>query len=234
MPKPLPPFMPVNGARSTFSVRRVPARRRACAIAVTGLLLPSLLLAAPSNESPNEGPFKTTTQGDDPSLMLYGHDPVAYFTQDAAVPGLASITDEHLGVTYRFASEANRAAFRADPARYMPQFGGYCSNGIDYAIPGGGGGGPNTWRIYRGKLYVFGGQQARDHFEMDTERNLELAHHYWNTEIAGHSASLTRARRMLFRVPHYASDAELQARWEAMRDAGTLPVMPGQAQVVPR
>jgi hypothetical protein len=29
----------------------------------------------------------------------------------------------------------------------MPQFGGFCSNGINYAVPWGAGGGPNTWRI---------------------------------------------------------------------------------------
>jgi hypothetical protein len=28
----------------------------------------------------------------------------------------------------------------------MPQFGGFCSNGINYAVPWGAGGGPNTWR----------------------------------------------------------------------------------------
>ena len=32
----------------------------------------------------------------------------------------------------------------------------------------------------------------------------------------------------------YRSDADLQAEWEARRVAGTLPVMPGAAQVVPR
>ena len=202
-------------------------------LVAAGCMGPAAPPTASATTSPNDGPFKTTADGDDQRLMLYGHDPVAYFTDHDAVPGLPSIKHEHLGVTYRFASEANRDAFRADPLRYMPQFGGYCSNGVNYAIPGGGGGGPNTWRIYRGKLYVFGGQQARDHFEMNTERNLELAHHYWNTEIAGNNPALTRARRMLFRVPHYATDAELQRRWETLRDAGTLPVMPGQAQVVP-
>lgn len=223
-----------NLIRHIKPVRFSVARRRTCIASATVTLMPVASLAAPKNESPTNGPFKTSTQGDDQHVMLYGHDPVAYFVQGAAVPGLESITHEHLDVTFRFASEANREAFRQDPERYMPQFGGYCSNGINYAIPGGGGGGPNTWRIFGGKLYVFGGQHARDHFEMDTERNLELAHYYWDTEIAGSSAALTRVRRMAFRVPHYASDAELQARWESMRDAGTLPVMPGQPQVVPR
>ena len=137
-------------------------------------------------------------------------------------------------MTWRFATEAHRAEFQRNPEKYMPQFGGFCSNGINYAVPWGAGGGPNTWRIYRGKLYVFGGQAPRDQFEMDTERNLKLAHQYWNDEVAGSNAIFKRWQRIIFRVPHYKTDAELQAEWEAQRDAGTLPVMPGQPQVVPQ
>ena len=198
--------------------------------------LAALLLApfaAGATDSPNAGPLRTSSDGPHERLMLEGHDAVAYFTQGAAVRGDPTITSSHLGVTWRFASAANRAAFEREPQRYMPQFGGFCSNGINYAIPWGGGGGPNTWRIYRGKLYVFGGQAPRDHFEMDTELNLQRAHHYWNDEIAGRNALWVRTKRLVLRVPHYRTDASLQAEWEARRAAGTLPVMPGQPQVVP-
>jgi YHS domain-containing protein len=184
-------------------------------------------------ESPNEGPFRTSTQGTDKLVMLEGHDAVAYFTRNAAVLGDPAITSRHLGVTWRFASAENKAEFERNPKKYMPQFGGYCSNGINYAIPWGGGGAENTWRIYRGKLYVFGGQKARDHFEMATELNLQRAHHYWNVEVAGNNALATRFTRLVFRVPHYMSDAALQSEWESKRAAGKLPVMPGQPQVVP-
>lgn len=178
-------------------------------------------------------PFRTISDAHADQLMLMGHDPVAYFTQNDAVAGNPAIQAEHLGVTWRFASEANKAEFLREPTKYMPQFGGYCSNGISYAVPWGAGGGPNTWRIYRGKLYVFGGQSSRDQFEMETELNLQRAHHYWTTEIAGSNALWVRYKRLILRVPHYKSDAELKAEWEAKRAAGTLPVMPGGKQVVP-
>jgi YHS domain-containing protein len=189
--------------------------------------------AAATYDSPNDGPFRTTRDGADERLMLEGHDAVAYFTRNAAVRGDPSIKLEHKGVTWRFASEAHKAEFERDPAKYMPQFGGFCSNGINYAVPGGGGGRPDTWRIYRGKLYVFGGQPARDQFEIDTEKNLELAHRYWNDEVAGSNAMQTRFKRMVLRVPHYKTDKELAVEWEALRAAGKLPVMPGAPQVVP-
>jgi YHS domain-containing protein len=211
-------------------------RRRSFIATVAALVTVTALEACATTvaqQSPNAGPFRTVSDGGDDRLMLLGYDAVAYFTQNDAVKGNPAIKAEHLGVTYRFATEANKAEFLKSPEKYMPQFGGFCANGINYAVPWGAGGGPNTWRIYRGKLYVFGGQAPRDQFEMDTERNLELAHRYWNEEVAGSNALLTRWRRLIFRVPHYKTDAELQREWEARRTAGTLPVMPGAPQVVP-
>jgi len=180
------------------------------------------------------GPFRTMTAPGAERLMLEGHDAVAYFTQGAAIKGDPAFQLEHASVQWRFASAGNMVEFQREPLRYMPQFGGYCSNGINYAVPGGGGGGPDTWRIYRGRLYVFGGQSARDHFEMDTELNLQRAHEYWDAEVAGSNVPIQRLTRTVFsRVPHYQSDAALQAQWEAKRAAGTLAVMPGAPQVVP-
>jgi YHS domain-containing protein len=189
--------------------------------------------AATAYDSPNDGPWRTNSDGADAKLMLEGHDAVAYFKQNDAVRGDPAIKLDHKGVTYRFASEANKAEFQRAPEKYMPQFGGFCSNGINYAVPWGGGGGPNTWRIYRGKLYVFGGQSSRDQFEIETERNLELAHKYWNDEVAGSNALLTRWKRLVLRVPHYKTGKQLADEWEALRAAGKLPVMPGGKQVVP-
>ena len=199
---------------------------------VLGIGLAGAGLAQPL-DSPNAGPFRTVSDAQDANLMLEGHDPVAYFTQNEAIKGDPAIRTERLGVVFRFISEANKAEFLRGPHRYLPQFGGYCANGINYAIPWGGGGGPNTWRIYRGKLYVFGGQSSRDHFEMDTERNLALAHRLWNEEVADSIAIITRYKRLIFRVPHYRTGKELQDEWEAKLAAKTLPVMPGAAQVVP-
>jgi YHS domain-containing protein len=202
--------------------------------ASAGLLLSGLVhtssAAGPADQGP---PFRTMSDASADRLMLMGYDPVAYFTQNQAVQGNPAIQSEHMGVTWRFASTENQATFLRSPEKYMPQFGGFCSNGVNYAVPWGAGGGPNTWRIYRGKLYVFGGQASRDQFEIDTELNLQRAHHYWDTEIAGANAVYVRYKRLIFRVPHYKSDAALQAEWESKRAAGTLPVMPGAPQVVP-
>lgn len=202
------------------------------------LALAALCLAAPpafgqTSASPNAGPLRTTSDDHSAKLMLMGYDAVAYFTDNDAVKGDPAIQAEHLGATWRFANEQHRSMFLAAPEKYMPQFGGFCANGINYAVPWGAGGGPSTWRIYRDKLYVFGGQGARDHFEMDTERNLELAHRYWNDEVAGSNAVFTRFKRLVFRVPHYKTDRALKEEYEAKLAAKALPVMPAGPQVVP-
>lgn len=197
-------------------------------------LVAALLSPLARASDAHEGPWRTVAEGADTKLMLEGHDAVAYFKANAAVRGDPAIRLDWAGVHWRFASEANRAEFQADPWAYAPQFGGFCSNGINYAIPWGGGGGPDAWRVYRGRLYVFGGRSARDHFELETETNIARAHAYWRNEVAGSNALVQRAKRLVFRVPHYRTDRSLQEEWEARRAAGTLPVMPGAPQVVPR
>lgn len=81
-----------------------------------------------------------------------GYDPVAYFTENRAVRGTTQHRITHQGVEYRFASAANLAAFRATPARYLPQYGGYCAwaVGNGYTAPGD----PRHWRIVDGRLFL--------------------------------------------------------------------------------
>jgi YHS domain-containing protein len=90
--------------------------------------------------------------GIETGVAVGGYDPVAYFTLKRPVKGDPAITLKHEGVDWRFSSEANRAAFRANPAKFAPQFGGYCS----YAVAKGGlaSGDPEQWDIVNGKLYL--------------------------------------------------------------------------------
>src|SRR5271168_3572377 len=82
-------------------------------------------------------------------LALRGYDPVAYFTDGKPVPGDFTITARHEGATYRFASEDHKALFEKDPAKYLPQYGGFCAFGTaqGYKVDGD----PNVWAIVEGK-----------------------------------------------------------------------------------
>jgi YHS domain-containing protein len=67
---------------------------------------------------------------DSAGVAILGYDPVAYFTDAKAVVGKPEFTARHDGATWQFASAAHRDAFVANPARYAPQFGGYCAYGV--------------------------------------------------------------------------------------------------------
>ena len=56
-------------------------------------------------------------------VAIEGTDPVAYFTEGRPVEGSPEFSHHHAGVTWHFASAANRDAFAADPGRYAPQSG---------------------------------------------------------------------------------------------------------------
>jgi YHS domain-containing protein len=152
-------------------------------------------------------PVRAIAMDDDAHVMLDGHDVVAYFTQGRHALGQPQIKSVHQGVTFRFASAEHKALFDAAPARYLPQYGGFCANGIAYGIPWGGD--ADTWRIIDGKLYIFGGAGSRDAFALDIPGNLKLSQKYWTEEVAGSNSFWQRSKRMVFRVPHYKSGSEL-------------------------
>lgn len=148
-------------------------------------------------------------------LMLQGYDLVAYFAQGRVQPGLAAHQSVYENVAFRFASAEHKAMFERAPTKYLPQFGGFCASGMVYAIPSGGD--PRVWRIIDDKLYIFGGQGPKEAFELDLAGNLKLAHHYWDTEVAGRNSVLQRAYRLVFRVPHFASSEDLARRVAAAK-----------------
>lgn len=162
-------------------------------------------------QSPGQGlsPVNAVSEGEDKHLLLFGHDVVSYFTEKAHKPGNPAIKSVHKGVTFRFSRPEHKALFDAAPEKYIPQYGAYCANGIAYGIPWGGD--ADTWEIIDGKLYIFGGKGSRDAFMLDVRGNMALADKYWREEVNGSNALLQRSRRMVLRVPHYKSGAELAA-----------------------
>lgn len=63
-------------------------------------------------------------------LGLHGVDPVSMFVSEAPGLGDAVHTAAHDGVDYYFSTAAAKEAFEADPAAYLPQFGGFCAFGV--------------------------------------------------------------------------------------------------------
>jgi YHS domain-containing protein len=181
-------------------------------LAVIALSLGLLSLAgcgAMSAQNPSSAlkPVNAVEMPPDARVKLKGADVVAYFTQSAYVQGNPAFKSSHEGVSFYFASAEHKAAFDQAPARYLPQYGGYCANGLVYGIPWGGD--ADSWKLIDGKLYIFGGQGSKDGFELDEKANLALADKYWNEEVKGNNSFVQRAKRMVLRVPHYKNGEEL-------------------------
>lgn len=151
--------------------------------------------------------------GADSRLMLRGNDPVAFFTEGKAVRGRPEIKADHDGLTYRFASDANRAAFLQNPQKYLPAYAGFCASGAPYALKANIG--ADIFKIVDGRLYLFGSERARRHWEMDEKKNIELGDWYWQNETRDVPFRVQNLKRYVFRVPHYKSDEQLEAEWQA-------------------
>ncbi len=98
-------------------------------------------------------------------VAVGGYDPVAYFTDGRPVRGLAEHRITHQGYEYRFASAEHLAAFRANPSRYLPQYGGYCAWAVSQGYTAAGN--PRNWRIVDGKLYLNYNDEIQQRWERD-------------------------------------------------------------------
>jgi YHS domain-containing protein len=175
----------------------------ACAVA----LLSGCAAMNAQNPSGNLRPVNAVADGGDARVMLKGADVVAYFTQGRYVQGSPQWKSVFEDVTFRFSSAEHKALFDRDPKRYLPEYGGYCANGIVYGIPWGGD--ADSFMMINGKLYMFGGQGSRDGWNIDVPRNLALAEKYWKEEVSTSNSFWQRWKRLVFRVPHYLSGPDL-------------------------
>jgi len=110
---------------------------------------------------------------------IRGYDPVAYFTENNPVKGSPAYQVAHNGSTFHFASQANRDLFRADPARYAPQYGGFCAYGTaagyKAAID------PAAYSIVDGKLYLNYNADIQKKWRADIPGYIAKADKNWPT-----------------------------------------------------
>jgi YHS domain-containing protein len=196
--------------------------QRILRIALVAMSLLTAACAPMVTQSPGAGysPVNAVKEGDDSRVILKGADVVAYFTDHAYKQGSPAIKSDYKEVTFRFATAEHKQMFDAAPEKYLPQYGGYCSNGIVYGIPWGGD--ADVFEMFDGKLYIFGGKGSHDAFMLDPQKNLQLANKYWSEEVNGSNAFWQRTKRLIFRVPHYKSGEELAKEVADAKAAGKL------------
>jgi len=120
-----------------------------------------------------EGRVNTNSEG----VAIDGYDPVAYFTQGAAVRGNADFAHEWDGATWYFASAEHRDRFIAEPEAYAPAYGGYCA----WAVAEGKVAGidPEMWHIEDGRLYLNYSARINRRFLADVRGNITRAETNW-------------------------------------------------------
>ena len=110
-------------------------------------------------------------------VALSGYDPVAFFTDGKPVNGDPGITAEHEGATYFFASKEHRKMFTADPDKYAPQFGGYCTYGVSvgalFPVD------ITTWQVRNDKLYLNLNPAILEIFNKGFDKNVANATEKW-------------------------------------------------------
>ncbi|WP_425092471.1 YHS domain-containing (seleno)protein [Tropicimonas sp. S265A] len=108
---------------------------------------------------------------------IRGYDPVAYFKQGAPVRGTQAHTHRWNGAEWLFSSDANRAAFAADPEAFAPQYGGYCAWAVAEGYTASTV--PEAWKIVDGKLYLNFSRRIQRRWERDIPGNIARGDGNW-------------------------------------------------------
>ena len=98
-------------------------------------------------------------------IALGGYDAVAYQLAGQPVPGVSAHEAVWSGVTWRFSSHANKAAFQANPEAYAPLFDGYDPMGVaqSRAVETD----PYFYAVHQGRLILFRTAISRERFFAD-------------------------------------------------------------------
>jgi YHS domain-containing protein len=108
---------------------------------------------------------------------IRGYDPVAYFTDGKAVKGSPDYQAAFKGSTFHFRSQANRDAFVADPAKYAPQYGGFCAFGTAGGYKAATH--PSAFTIVGNKLYLNYNQDVQKKWSSDIPAYVTTADKKW-------------------------------------------------------
>ena len=123
--------------------------------------------------APNAKPAILSYNG----AALGGYDPVAYFMTSGPVRGDQSHVVEWNNATFLFASAANKATFEADPEKFTPRYGGYCSYAaaLNYVAPTS----ANAWSLHEDQLYLNFNLHVRSVWEQDKPGYIAKADANW-------------------------------------------------------
>jgi YHS domain-containing protein len=141
-------------------------------------LFPAAVVAALVATSPAAALDRYISQGPG-QLVIAGYDTTSYLKKGRPVRGSSAHSVRWQGVTWRFKTAGEAAAFRANPTAFAPQFGAYCTGGLSqqHAVDGQ----PTIWRQHKGKVYLFATQNGARRFDRNPDGVIRAAAAYWKT-----------------------------------------------------
>lgn len=131
-----------------------------------------LLIAATTIANAQKSEIFTGKSG-----AINGYDPVAYFHDNKAVKGDAKFTYHWKDTEWHFTTAENMSAFKANPEKYAPQYGGYCAYGTSagHKAPTE----PEAFTIVDGKLYLNYNQNVMSMWRKDQTALIPKADANW-------------------------------------------------------
>ena len=109
---------------------------------------------------------------------IKGYDVVDFFKVQQPVMGTDSFAYTYKKVQWLFSSRENLEAFKADPEKYIPQYGGYCAYGTSqgHKAPTETG----TWTIVNDRLYFNYNQKVKSMWLKDQQALIKKADLQWD------------------------------------------------------
>lgn len=123
--------------------------------------------------SANAAPEKAMTK----DLALGGYCPVCYIAAGKANMGTDKFTSELNGKTYQFVSAGTKAMFDKEPAKFLPQYDGYCAFGMSLGKKFESD--PTVFTVIEGKIYLNKNAEVKGLFSKDTSSHLVKADAQW-------------------------------------------------------
>lgn len=155
---------PAESANSVGQTRR---HLLSAVLASGALAFPLAALAA--------GPVNVNAQG----VAVHGYDVVAYVVMGKPVKGSAEFSAAWRGATYWFSNAAHLKTFEADPARYEPQYGGYCAYGVAQGVKPDID--PTAFAVVDGKLFLNLNPGVQKRWQADIPGHIQKATQNWPT-----------------------------------------------------
>lgn len=133
-------------------------------------------LALPTGALRAAPPHRVAT--DKRGVAMDGYDTTAYWNRTQAVAGQEAHVVTWAGVPWQFATAAEAAAFEAEPTRFAPKFGAFCTRAMSFGKVVNGD--PEVWRIYGDALYLFAQPVGGRKFDEGQDAMIAKAQAQWD------------------------------------------------------